>query len=1245
MRQNTLIAAVLVCISFLGFVVICSAEGSGSHYTNWFGNGAERIRCLYNGYFLTADPVLALDPDDQTNRYRLYVLNAILIDPASGRIAAVFPSLPGNPGSGGQIALPVSEYEGILDQENPPAPGVNIAEIIEYWRSEGVAESLLNGLYPIDLNGSVVTPGLIDDHFHVTSWSKKLPEPGETFGFWADVGDPAYYTDTSTWGRVCIRKALWSIVADANQHIANTGQNGIFLHGFWMTEIDDSDSGSGMPDTYLFNKGYDCTVNSYNPVYLLNRIGRGNGAPLKPPLEPCTSDPSTWPPVTYDVVPSVLVHTSGQSCWYNYRVLEMFNNFQRDYPGTRFETVSVISVTPSGGSGEEKWSVFLDSASSGTADILALNPPFSVDVIAFTDTPSKTIYVPLTITEVRPESYTLIATAYFQELAESTFFEPDNSIRMVPFYRTIDTCIPDEDWDAAAAYAGHSPGGGTCAWGDWDPRNPYETNWYNGAERGLIEYFHDETVGVWRPTGYAEHYVMRDALAYFVYESPTVEECKKHRRNLAKWCHRHGITAINDIMFYRRQNNKYEFEAYEALSYNHGMDEPFNLRVGLYYYLENADEISKILALANSPDTGYDSLRLCPDKNHPEYPGWVRWAGWKIQLDGGTGARTLFTSAPMAKSGIEDSFETMDEDGNELTFRNHSFGLLTMSNFQEQVFSSRQTAALYWLVRESDPQSPHYNDDMQNDWSFIRKGTLELMNHDLNLPALYDDLLRLDNVELTEAQALIFARKMDALTVQIDDGFDGTITAAAKIWYEKSMAQGAGFSIPSQTVTHCIGDGAVDLWVRVIKQLKYDIEHFPATWEELPVYWQKAIPSQADLTVVQRFFQNERFRVEHLLNFSCIAAADIKGSGGVDSQTDPNSRNIVFSTQPSLLALDGEAIKTNSFPYFQELWEIPDYLATNFWKGLSWRPRSHHHMPCTLFKDLDIPFTLDSDPPAVRDPRPVLSIIAAVARTPLEIDPTDWVGKTSSESWYKPPDYKVGKVHSALGLTLETPENPMRLSVEQALASMTFWAAYVSKFDSEIGAIAVPESRSDGWYADLVIWKSNPLGIRGPGGMSLEELGITREHVTPVERLATVNAFIEKFQPKFVIVGGQPQIEYGLRLEIPSWVHPGDEFFVSGYLDNPGSPRTEVPVFIVLDVYGELWFWPSWIYYTETEEIDYQMIDALTGSTFINIVSPFIWPETGAQEAGGLYFYGAILNSEMTDIEGNWAAVEWGYGP
>ncbi len=1263
-------AAVIFCIALSGIEGICRAEREFEEFTGYGADAAERLRCLYNGYFLTVDPVSALDAASKADRYRLYVLHAVLIDPDNGRIAAIYPSLPGNPGPGWLTAKPVSEYPDLLTMEHPPAPGVTITEIMNYWRAEGVDEELLTGFEPVDLQGAVVTPGMIDDHFHVTSWSKKIPAAGNTFGFWADVGDPAYYTDVETWGRVCVREALWSIVADANRHIAEMDKDSIYLHGYWFTEIDEPIGDDEFPSTFLYEFGGDCNHNTYNDVYLLNRIGRGPGAPQEPPGDPCNSDPSEWPPVTYESTAAVLVHTSGQACWYNSETLEAFNDYQENELGEKFDEVSVLSISPPSPS-EDDWTVRLDAGDPDLNELMSLAPPYPIDIAVVYDPPGEDLYVPFQTLSRDAEEHELKVRPFIEDLAYDAFNEVEFTAAAVPFYRTIVECITDAEWQDAAEYADHSVSEEMLDYGDWDPREPHGTNWYNGAERGLIQYFHDAEAGVWRPSGYAEHYVMRDALSSFVIDEPTVEDCMEHRRRLADWCHRHGVTAVNDIMFYRRVTNTYEFESYEALSYDHGEGyggagrgyrdsvptsaDPFNLRVGLYYYIENAVEVQKTMSLAHSPTDGYDVERLQAPAGHSEYPGWVRWLGWKIQLDGGTGARTLCTNAPMAKARMDDSYETEDEDGNTLTFLNHSYGLLTMTNLQEQVFTSRETAALYWLVRESDPSSPHYNDALQNDWTFFKEGIVGFLNREISEQDLRDDLNALDHVELITSgypprdQPAELAGKLGDLIEQIQDGYERTLAAAAKIFYERSAAKAEGVPMPCQTVCHCIGDGAVDVWARIIRQLKYDVEHFPETWGELPSYWQDVIPEDADLSLVDREFDNERYRIEHILNMSCRAVQDIRGTGGIDSETTPDSRNVVFSVQPSLLALDGQSIRNNGFPYAQELWKIPDCEIGSFWRNLPWRPRSHHHMPCPLFMDYDIPFALDTDPPAVRDPRPVITLISAVARTPIEINPTDWVGKFGEDPACKPTDYLAGKVYGPLGLTTQTPANPMRLSVEQALSAMTFWPAYVSGLDQEMGAIAVPResSESPGWFADMIIWKANPLGIRGPGGTSLETLGRTPEGVQDTERLATVNAFIRKFLPQITLIGGAIVWQLGVRMEMPTVVHAGDDFFVNAYIDNPGDTMTDVPVFFLMDIYGEYWFWPCWKYYNppESEEIDYQIMNVPTGTTPVKVIPTITWPDIGNVEIHGLYFYGAMLNQEMNQIIGNWEAVEWGCEP
>jgi len=126
-------------------------------------------------------------------------------------------------------------------------------------------------------------------------------------------------------------------------------------------------------------------------------------------------------------------------------------------------------------------------------------------------------------------------------------------------------------------------------------------------------------------------------------------------------------------------------------------------------------------------------------------------------------------------------------------------------------------------------------------------------------------------------------------------------------------------------------------------------------------------------------------------------------------------------------------------------------------------------------------------------------------------------------------------------------------------------------------------------------------------------------------------------------------VRLGVTVELATeLVQPGDEFWVKGRLINPGpEDLVDVPVFFVLDVYGELWFWPSWSSYSPPEhtEIDYRLMDLPVGWTEVEVVPPFPWPDTGSEGAQGLCFYGAMLDQQMTEVVGDLAAVAWGYGP
>lgn len=1088
----------------------------------------QRISALYNGYFLTVDPLLALDAESADDRHRLYVLHAILIDPDTGRIAAVFPALGAPAYAGGPVAHPVSDYAALQSSETPPAPAITPEQLRNYWRRAGVDEGLLSGTEWVDLHGAVATPGLADNHFHVSSWSKKLPAPGERFGYYADLSDPAYYVETADWSRTCARNALWRIVADANQHLIDTGDDGIFLHGYIYSEIDDTAAGAGHA-TYLYSSSPSCDAPSANPDFLINRVG---AAAVSPPADPCSSDPATWPPLDYPSLPALLVQTSGQSCWYNSALLAGYNEKQ-EARGNSLAPLPLAAATNTGSVDGATWTLTVAPETTGADILFTAQTPYQVDVVATGAPPGPPLTVPFDVMTTDANARTLTAQAMIPELAAAALAGPLASLELKPFYRPIASCIPQSKWDAAAAYWGEAPVTDPVGYGAWDPRDPYATNWYNGSKRGLIQYFFDAAAQAWRPTGYAEHYPMRDALATVVVKSATVEELMEHRRRTAAWCHRHGLTLVNDIMFYRRDGEGSEFKSYEALSYDHSGDADFfsrvgldpavptgnfDLRLGIYYYVETGDDVGESLRLGHDAVNGSDVDRFMPASQSPEYPGWVRWLGWKLQLDGSSATRNAFTNAPLAKSRRTDPFPVDNELGNRVTFQDHSYGLLTMTDLQEQVFTSRETAALYWLVRESDPTSPFKNSQISRNWSILARGVVNVLDQSVDTEVLAADLRKLQRVSLSQTQADQLAAKLGAVVEQVNDAWQRTLSALIRIWYERSRSPEGLPEMPSQTVCHTSGDGAVDLWARAILQLHDDVEHLPTQWDSLPDRWRAVVPQTADLAAIRRAFEGERFRMEHLLFISGSMLEDIQGAGGLDAESTADRRNVVVSLQPAIFLLDGG--NGEGFPPAQELWPIP--FTTNPWGGLPPIPRYHHVDALTTFLARDIPMTLNTDPPAMRDPRPALTVLGAVTRTPLEIDPTHWVNQSGPEPAVRPADYLAGKVYGPFGLLSGSSSNPMQLTVEQALAAMTFWGAYAARMEHEAGALAEPTQPGQaGWFADLVVWRANPLGITGPGGLTLDQLGRMPNGTADADRLATVNHFIDEFRPAMTIVGGE----------------------------------------------------------------------------------------------------------------------------
>jgi hypothetical protein len=126
-----------------------------------------------------------------------------------------------------------------------------------------------------------------------------------------------------------------------------------------------------------------------------------------------------------------------------------------------------------------------------------------------------------------------------------------------------------------------------------------------------------------------------------------------------------------------------------------------------------------------------------------------------------------------------------------------------------------------------------------------------------------------------------------------------------------------------------------------------------------------------------------------------------------------------------------------------------------------------------------------------------------------------------------------------------------------------------------------------------------------------------------------------------------PDYPLGVRLDMPEMIHPGETFYVTGFLDNPDPSRPEVATFFILEIFGDFWFWPSWIHFdaSGSNQVDFEFIDVPTGTLAVTVLPEFPWPDTGPDTVTGLWMFGAMLTEDMTAILGNMASQQWGYGP
>ena len=89
---------------------------------------------------------------------------------------------------------------------------------------------------------------------------------------------------------------------------------------------------------------------------------------------------------------------------------------------------------------------------------------------------------------------------------------------------------------------------------------------------------------------------------------------------------------------------------------------------------------------------------------------------------------------------------------------------------------------------------------------------------------------------------------------------------------------------------------------------------------------------------------------------------------------------------------------------------------------------------------------------------------------------------------------------------------------------------------------------------------------------------------------------------------------------------------------SPGQDTyTDVPLFVILDIYGTLYFAPTF------NDFDFYTMDVSPGEMDYIVLSEFIWPEaTGSGEAT---WYAAMTNPEITELVGDFDSWTFGWRP
>jgi len=118
-----------------------------------------------------------------------------------------------------------------------------------------------------------------------------------------------------------------------------------------------------------------------------------------------------------------------------------------------------------------------------------------------------------------------------------------------------------------------------------------------------------------------------------------------------------------------------------------------------------------------------------------------------------------------------------------------------------------------------------------------------------------------------------------------------------------------------------------------------------------------------------------------------------------------------------------------------------------------------------------------------------------------------------------------------------------------------------------------------------------------------------------------------------------PCDDIGCTIDMPSdYFRGGDPFYLNVHLCNTDSVEYDVPLFVILDVAGALFFAPSFGSFDK-----YDVVLPPNQQTMQMVLPEFDWPG-GVGTASGINIYAGMTNAQMTQLFGDMDSFTFGWG-